>query len=459
MTHANSRRLVRDPASFRDHAGFVFGLDGRVYRQVQRTFAQEWDAFDSTLRPNLVAAGLLIGHEDVTSSFEPVPDDAHRIIRPAQIPFISYPYEWTFGQLQDAALLTLEVQRRAQEDGFALRDASAYNVQFVEGRPIFIDSLSFRRVRAGEPWVAYRQFCEHFLGPLAVMAKRDITLHRLLLANLEGVPLELARKLLPRRTMLSLGLATHLHVHSFAQRRHTGRRQSESSHVNLGALIESLRETVQQLSWRPTGTEWSEYTPAMSYRGTGLADKDRVVRDLLSRTKGQRVWDLGANTGRYSAIAASLGRTVLALDGDPGAAERHYRRLKAEDCRTVQPLVVDLAAPSPGLGWANRERRPLTERDSPDVVLALALVHHLAIGRNVPLESIADWLATIAPQALIEFVPPEDPMAAALLDATEHPHADYHQDGFERSLQRRWHVLDVVPLAESDRIVYRLERR
>ena len=334
--------------------------------------------------------------------------------------FISYPYEWTFGQLQDAALLTLDLQEDADRSGFTLRDASAYNVQFDRGRPILIDSLSVERRVGDEPWAAYRQFCQHFVAPLALMARRDIRCGLMLRDHVDGIPLDLAATLLPGRTRLSTGPGEpRPSPRPRAARSHAGdagpSRQAAMGATRRAALLDSLRRTIQGLAWNPGGTEWADYDRQTSYSDEGTRAKEALVESMLRDAGGSVVWDLGANVGRFSAIAAGLGRRVVAWDVDPAASERHYRRLKETGSTSVLPLVQDLVNPSPGLGWAGTERAAFADRSDADVVLALALVHHLAISNNVPLGMIASLFARLAPRAIVEFVPeagPDGPAAA-----------------------------------------------
>ena len=308
--------------------------------------------------------------------------------------------------LKDAALLTLDAQAAALARGFTLRDATAYNVQFLRGRPILIDTLSFERPEPGAPWIAYRQFCEHFLAPLALMALRDVRLGLMLREHVDGIPLDLAARLLPGRTRWNLGLGAHLHAHARAQGRFAGRgtdaaaatKKATVSEFRQQALLDSLRRTIAKLDWTPTGTEWADYADNTSYGEAGTAAKDELVGRLLGEAGGDVVWDLGANTGRYSRIAAGLGRDVVAWDIDPAATERNYRQVRRDREERILPLVLDLANPSPGLGWANEERRSVVDRASADAVLALALVHHLAIGRNVPLARIVGLPRAAGPQ-------------------------------------------------------------
>jgi SAM-dependent methyltransferase len=459
---------VADPGSFRDPSGFIFRRDGIVYRQINRSFGREWDDLvASGLLDTLHAKGILIGHESAPLDTALRANLAHAVIRPEALDFVSYPYEWSFGQLRDAALLTLEAQTAAAEAGFTLRDATAYNVQFQRGRPLLIDTLSFERAEPGAAWLAYRQFCEHFLAPLALMARRDVRTGLMLREFVDGIPLDLAATLLPFRTKLNPGLLSHVHLHARAQTRYADRADAGAaaasrrtmSPLRQRALIDSLRRTVEGLRWEPSGTEWADYADNTSYGEDAARRKDELVRDFLRDAPGERVWDLGANTGRFSRIAAELGRRVVAWDVDPAATERHYRRVRADGTTTILPLVLDLANPSPGLGWANTERGSLGDRADADVVLALALVHHLAISRNVPLDRLADFFAALAPGLIVEFVPKDDPMVRRLLATREDVFPDYTIEGFRAALGRRFEILAEAAIQGSSRSLLRLQRR
>ena len=454
-----------DAGSFRDPSGVVYRHGGELYRQIHPVYAEEWEAFArSGLAERLIAAGDLVAHEEVPLHLA-LDERASRVIRPDPIEFISYPYEWTFGELRDAALLTLRVQAAALEAGFTLKDATAYNVQFRGGSPVLIDSLSFERVE-DRPWVAYRQFCEHFLAPLALMAYRDVRCGLMLRDFIDGIPLDLATALLPGRTRLRFGLAAHLHLHAGAQRRNAGTadgRQAASVRMSRGrqqALVESLRGAVAKLTWRPAGTEWAEYGGGeeTSYDDEALAAKKRLVEAMVRATAGPRLWDIGANMGLYSGIAADAGKRVVALDVDPAAAERHYQTIRGTG-RAVLPLVVDLTNPSPGLGWAHAERASLADRAGADVILALAVVHHLAISRNVPLPLISGYLARLAPELIIEFVPKEDPMVRRLLATRRDVFPDYSLDGFRRAFATDFETVMEAPIPSSQRVLFQLRRR
>jgi ribosomal protein L11 methylase PrmA len=456
----------RDGASFRDPAAVVFWRDGQPYRQIQQSFAAEWDAFESSdLRQRLVDGRRLIRHEPVDAALAVAPG-AHAVIRPEPVQFVSYPYEWTFGELREAALLTVDIQLEAMAAGWTLKDASAYNVQFQDGRAIHIDSSSFERLEEGAPWIAYRQFCEQFLAPLALVARRDVRLGGLLRLGADGIPLDLTSRLLPRMTWLDFGLLSHVHLHARAQTRHAasadgGRsaREVRLSRGRLEGLIRNLRSTVAGLGWTPGGTEWADYTELTSYGERAAADKARLVDAFVRELPGRQVWDVGANTGRFSKIAAEAGKRVVAFDIDPAAAERHFRTVREEGRRDILPLVADVANPSPALGWAGHERRSLLERADADAILALALVHHLAIARNVPLPMLIDLFADLAPWAIVEFVPKDDPMVRRLLATRRDIFANYDLAGFRAAAGDRFEIVREAAIAESVRVLFLLRRR
>lgn len=451
-------------ASFRDPSGFLFERDGVLYRQVDRSCADDYAALmESGLYEELVRERLLVAHEEV-QPIDTGTGDLHRTLRPERLPFISYPYEWSFSALKDAAKTTLDIQLAALRHGMTLKDASAYNIQFHRGRPVFIDTLSFARRTEGSPWVGYRQFCQHFLAPLALMARRDVRLSQLLRVHLDGIPLDLASALLPRRAWLNLHLLMHIRVHARFQKRYEGdaRATERSRPVTsraLANLVTALRSAVDRLEWKPEGTEWAEYYDGDSYTDTGSDHKRELVSQCLDVLKPACLWDLGANTGVFSRLASARGIPTLSFDIDPACVERNYREVRKTGEENILPLLLDLANPSPGIGWAHKERESVTARSNADTVMALALIHHLAISNNVPLDRIADFFAGLAPNLIIEFVPKSDPKVKTLLATREDVFPHYTQEGFEAAFQTRFHMEAAMDVRDSDRRLYRLKRK
>jgi len=451
--------------SFRDPSGFLFTRDGVLYRQVNQVYAENYARLmESGLYEKLVKAGLLIPH--VESTLAPADKDlAFKVIRPERVPFISYPYEWAFGQLKDAALATLTIQKRALRSGMSLKDASAYNIQFYQGRPILIDTLSFEVYKEGDPWVAYRQFCQHFLAPLALMAYRDVRLNQLLRIYIDGIPLDLASALLPGRTRWNLGLASHIHLHASAQKRYAeadvseARRGRKMSKEALLGLVESLRTTVRKLEWKPAGTEWADYYTANNYSDAAFEHKKVLVEDWLTKIAPKTVWDLGANSGIFSRLAAGTGAYVVSSDIDPAAVEVNYRLVKDNKEQNLLPLVLDLTNPSAAIGWGNLERESFLQRGPAEVVLALALVHHLAIANNVPLGGIAEFFARCGEWLVVEFVPKSDSQVQRLLRSRLDIFDEYTRDGFEKAFSQWYMVKDSSAVRDSERWLYLMKRR
>jgi hypothetical protein len=450
------------PSSFRDPSGFMFRRGGELYRQVNIVYRSHYDRLlTSGLFSKLVSAGLLIPHEEVEVE-PPAAYLAYKVIKPESVPFISYPFEWCFGQVRDAALLTLDVQKRALEAGMCLKDASAYNVQFRAGRPVLIDTLSFETYEEGAPWVAYRQFCQHFLAPLALMARTDVRLGQLSRVYMDGVPLDLAAALLPGRTKLEAGLLTHVHLHSRSQQKNAGKAVQGSgakmSRLSYLGLIDHLEGTVSKLRWEPEGTVWADYYDETNYSDAAFERKKEIVAGLLDRIRPTTVWDLGANTGEFSRLASERGIDTVAFDMDPAAVEKCYRQVRSREERSLLPLLMDFSNPTPSYGWAGTERTSLTERGPAGMALALALVHHLAIGNNVPFGRIAEFFAAICRTLVVEFVPKSDSQVQRMLATRQDVFTDYNADRFERAFSAYFRIEECTGVEGSERAIYLMRR-
>jgi len=451
-------------ASYRDPSGFVFRRDGELLRQINHSYRSDYGTLaESGLYRSIVEAGQLIEHEEIDAPLAD-PQTGWKIIRPRTLGFISYPYEWCFSQLKDAALTTLAIQKQALHHGMSLKDASAYNIQFDQGRPVLIDTLSFERYEDGQPWAAYRQACQHFLAPLTLMALRDVRLNQLLLTNIDGIPLDLASALLPRSSRLRFSLLMHIHLHAKMQRKHSVESQKPATSRKLGrtrllGIIDSLESAIRKLDWQPRGTEWSDYYQDTNYSDAAMDRKRQIVSHFIDATAPASVWDLGANTGEFSRLASDRGIPTIAFDIDPAAVEKNYRRVKERGEKHLLPLLIDLTNPSPAIGWNNAERMSLPERGPADLVLALALVHHLAISGNVPLGHIARFLHRLARRLAIEFVPKNDSQVGRLLVVRKDIFPDYTQEAFEAEFGRYFVIRRQENVAGSSRIMYLMDRR
>ena len=451
--------------SFRDPSGFMFKHDGKLYRQVNQKYREEYDLLmNSGLYDQLNKSRTLVAHKEVALDIAPRPEIAYKVIQPEIVDFISYPYEWCFNQLKDAAILTLAIARRALEFGMSLKDASAYNIQFHQGKPVFIDTLSFEKYEEGAPWVAYRQFCQHFLAPLALMAKMDIRLAQMLRLHIDGIPLDLASKLLPGSTRMNFGLATHIHIHAKSQQRYADKEVSHEevkarmSKTSMLGLLDSLLSTVKSLNVKTIQTEWTDYYQDNNYTPASFEAKRQLVRSFIQKVQPKQVWDLGGNTGEFSRAASDLQIQTVCFDIDSGAVQQNYDLVKQNKEKFMLPLRMDLTNPSPDLGWHNAERESMQARGPVDLVMALALIHHLAISNNVPLVDVANYFADLGDYLIIEFVPKSDSQVKRLLASRLDIFPDYTLEGFRKAFTQRYVLLDEKPVEGSERTLFLMKR-
>lgn len=454
-----------DKTSYKDPDGFLYWENGHLFRKIKpRYFATYGRLVSSGLFKDLQARGFLIKHREVASE----PSSAV-ILQPEIIPFVSYPFEWSFAQLKEAALLTLDIQKLSLQRGFTLKDASAYNVQFLQGRATFIDTLSFVEWPEGSPWLAYRQFCEHFLAPLSLMSKVDLRMNRLFKADVNGVPLQLCSRALSWKTYFSFGLLVHIHLHAKSavkdlrilaeqgQAPKTAGRKLPKNAV-LG-LVDSLRRTIEALEPAEQKTLWGNYYSETNYAESALSEKFKLVKEWVLESSPARVWDLGANDGQFSRALAPHVQQVLALDFDERAINSCHLKNQQARIGNVLPLIFDLTNPSPGIGWQNQERVRLEERGAADVVIALALIHHLAITANIPLPLIAKYLRSVAPTLIIEFVPKNDSQVMGMLSLREDIYPNYNLDEFERVFSIHYDLVKKTPIPGTQRALYKWSAR
>jgi len=446
------------PSSFRDPSGMLFLLKGLIYRQINKIYKENFDhLIHSGLYQTLENEELLIPHQEADIGYA-ITEDAYKIIKPELVGFISYPYEWCFSQLKDAALTTLKIQKRSLGFGMSLKDCSAYNIQFKKGKPLLIDTLSFEKYEEGKPWVAYRQFCQHFLAPLALMSYKDIRLNQLFRIYIDGIPLDLASSFLPLRSWLRFFLLSHIHLHAKSQKHFADKTVNTSGHkmsqrAFLG-LVESLESAVKGLRWSPQKSEWADYYEDTNYSPLAFNQKKQLVAEFLDRINPKTVWDLGANVGIFSRISSDKGISTISFDIDPAAVEKSYLECVDQGETNLLPLLLDLTNPSPGIGWDNRERISFLERGQADTVLALALIHHLAISNNLPLPKIADFFGKICNSLVIEFVPKSDSQVQRLLSTREDIFGDYTQKAFENTFKEYFSIQSSEKIKDSDRTLY-----
>ena len=452
----NDGVMKANSGSFRDPSGQIFTQDGRIYRTV---FGMGADAFvaarSAGIHDKLIREGLLIAHEE-TDIPNSAPEGTVHCLRHPRLPMVSYPWEWPFSMLKEAALIHLEAMEALIPLGFWLRDASAFNVQFDGDGLRLIDTLSIGRRVPNSPWVAYGQFCAHFLAPLTLAAYGDIRTLSLWRNHMDGFPLDLVTKFLPFWRRYRPGIFMHLLLHARAQgtanRKEnivetTSVKNTKVSDRGLIGIVRSLHKTIRNIKWKHKSEIWEAYGDIRPYQNEDAAKKSDYVDKMVERLQPKVVWDLGANTGEFSLIAASHGPFVVSIDGDPACTDQLYRKVSTmTKLRGILPLTMDLTNPSPGLGWRCRERLSLEERGPADLVLALPLVHHLVFSCCIPLSLIAEWFGSLGNHLLVEFVPPSSPMVKKLLENRGEEHLPYNLDAFRSAFNKIFDFVDQTEL-------------
>jgi hypothetical protein len=446
-TTPTSAHRTPEPASFRDpEARVVYSPDGEVLRELSPRAREDWEALSAaTFFRRALEDGRIVGTEELSPG----------LLRHERVPFVSYPYEWPFEMLRDAALLQLDLLEEALAEDFILKDGTPYNVQWRATEPVFVDVGSFERLRPGEPWAGYRQFCTLFLYPLLLQAYRGIAPQPWLRGSLEGIEPNEARALLPRWRR---GVLTHAVLHDRLEAKHADRSGQVRAELKasgfrkelIQANVRRLKKLVERLQPKRGRSTWADYREAAPYEPEDAERKERFVREA---GRAGLAWDLGCNDGRFSRAVDA--EHVVAVDGDERVVGELYSALRSDGSQRILPLVVDLADASPGLGWRGLERRRLEERGRPDLVLCLALVHHLAIGRNLPLEELVGWLRGLDARLVVEFADRDDPMVKRLLSAKRaETHESYGRDAFERMLDERFEVERREELGSGTRTLY-----
>ena len=459
-----------EPGSFRDRDSRVVITDDAVYRALSPEGAGDWDALAaSPLLETLVNKGELIPTKEVdvsvlNGSTDLLPSGVTRVLEHERVPFVSYPYEWTFSQLQDAALLQLDLGIAAVDEGLILKDATPYNVQFQGSRPVFIDVGSFETIPEGLPWVGYRQFCMLYLYPLLFQAHKDIPFHPWMRGSIDGIQPIDAIKVFSLRDRLRKGVFLHTSLHARLDRRanKSGPGSAEANENKrtvkpeaVKAHMASMRRLVSKLKWKAGESSWSGYRASNTYSDDDDKRKQTFVAEAAAEKRPALTWDMGCNDGAYSRISAEHSERVVAFDFDHETVDALYRSLKEEGNTKILPLVGNLADPSPGLGWRGLERRTLADRGAPDLMLALALIHHVSISANIPIAEFLEWAKDLGTTLLIEFPKRTDPMVRALLaNKQEGANADYDLDNFEAELKKRFNIERQEELPSGDRVLY-----
>jgi len=451
----------RHPASFRDPSGFVYEQNGIIYRFVDVEYKKHLEQlYSSGLYENLIKKLWILPVEQVPENHFAAPNWL-ATLQPQRIPFLNYAWEWSFDQLKDAALVTLDICKAALAKNMILKDATHFNIQFADGLPKHIDTLSFELYEEGTSWIAYRQFCECFLNPLLLAAYCNMETHKLLLAYPDGVSVGLTSKWLPFATKLNTHILLHVHVH--AKYGKAGSQQSKAPEKKISKaavlnILNSLTACISKLQLKEQSSTWNNYYNETILSDDYLQQKKTTVKSWMNELAYHSVCDYGANEGEFSKLCRSEA-LVVANDFDSNCINRLYQSCKNQKVRNILPLVVDLTQPSPAMGWENKEQPAFINRKQFDLSLALALIHHLVIGKNLSFEQTATFFAQRSNWLIIEFVPKDDPKVRQMLGTKKDIYATYDQASFEQAFAAEFTIVKQQPLQHSQRILYLMKKR
>jgi len=385
-------------------------------------------------------------------------DGWNAVVEHEVLDFISYPYEWSFSMLKDAALLHLFIIKKSFENSWILKDSSAYNVQWKNGKPIFIDLTSFIPCSEDYEWTGYRQFCSMFLIPLLIKKNLDLDINNILRSNLEGIPLEVGSKYFQSYNKFRKGVFSHIFIpnilNSFIKDdKKKIKRKIKQKKNHILSLMNSMYSLIQGLDYSKKKSIWLGYDKKNSYE-----DEDRILKEkfILNNIEGKKLnslWDIGCNNGHYSKLLKNNFKRIISFDSDHEVIEDLYLSEKQHIQSNITPLVINFANPSPNQGW-NNELKKLEERSKPDFILCLAFIHHARLSSNIPLEQILDWLHSLNSKIIIEFVDRDDEMVIKLLDSKEEKYEDYDKEKFIRLLSSKFEIIDRQPLKNNKRELF-----
>ncbi len=452
--------MQRIASSYKDPSGFVFNHEKTIYRAINQAYIKDYEMLmNSGLYKELTNRKRLIAHQEVDEIEMSLPIE--KVIKPVQIQTISYAYEWSFSMLKEAAICTLKCAITALKHGMILKDAPTSNIQFFENKATLIDTLSFEIYEEGKPWIAYRQFCESFLAPLLLMKYSNSSLNKLLMAYPNGIPLNVCSDLLPLKSKTNINVFLHIHLQSSLSKSKSKNQKQEPffSKKKLHTLLQGLLEFVTDLKPKNEATTWDNYYQETIIAGKYLNEKKEMVSLMLSSISFYSLLDLGANEGEFSLLFQNMEKQIVAVDEDKTCIERLFLHCKKNKIKNILPLIIDLTAPSPAVGWANHERPAFFERMKCDVVLSLALIHHLCIAHNLSFEQVFKLLHSLANYVLIEFVEKEDEKVKELLQHRKDIFDDYSLDKFMDSANSYFDIIDQRKGSVQTRTLFLLKKK
>ena len=453
----------RHSSSFRDPSGYIFTEGEEVYRAIKPVYFKQYNSLkDSGFYAKAIERNLLIPHTEVKAGTDTI------IIKPEQISFFSYPYEWSFSQYKHAALHTLKLQKYCLQNGYSLKDATAFNITYHNGRPVFVDTLSFDFYKEGEPWRAYRQFLMHFFGPLLLAKYFGNDKLKMLSQYIDGVPLEKVAAMLPFKSRFNPVVYTNIFLTAKYDKKYSnsngGEKKIEISKASQIKILDSLYDYIKGMGLNEK-TEWKDYYSITNYDAGAFEYKKELVKKWFISTDASKVMDVGGNDGTFSRVLKEQAKEMLVTDIDPNAVDQNYIQVLKNEEKNIIPLVSDLLNPSPGIGFNNEERSPLLERirkGNYELTLALALIHHISLTGNVPFSMSASFFASLTPYLIIEFPDREDSWVDFLLKSKrefEHHFDSYNLADFEKEYSVFYDIVEKQQIPNSQRTMYLLKRK
>ncbi|MDC1518963.1 hypothetical protein N8389_06900 [Flavobacteriaceae bacterium] len=454
-----------DSGSFRDPSGYIFYENNKVYRVINKSYKKHYDhLIKSGLYERLTSENLLIKHIEVEKKNNN--KEYYKTLDVVKIPYISYPYEWSFSQFKDSLLLTLKIQLICIEYNMTLKDSTPFNVQFIGNQAIFIDTLSFEIIEnKNYVWKPYKQFCEMFLGPLCLMSYVDPNLNKLLTNQINGIPLNLINKLLPLKSKFNASVFIHIVLHGLLKEKKHNKGKiknqkaliSKSKHLNIIRQIEGF---VMDMKLPSFGSEWGGYNEeTISEKKGYVIDKVDTVRSFLEEKKYSLTWDIGSNDGFFSRIISEkYSDNVISFDIDWRCVDSNYSKCKSYNIKNVFPLILDLSNPTPSIGWMNKERSSVYQRfGTPDLITCFAIIHHI-INVGIPLENFIEFLEKTKKDILIEYVPISDPKCQIIFESRGEDFKYPTEKEFVKTLEKKFKILNSKTLLETKRVLFLIKK-
>lgn len=451
-------------SSFRDPSGYIFTEQGAIKRVINPIYFKQYQALkDSGVFNTLFKSELLIPHEEVSVSQEAI------IIQPENIPFITYPYEWSFNQYKEAALLTLKLQKFSLEKGFSLKDASAFNITFHKGKAIFIDTLSFDFYEENTPWRAYKQFITHFFGPLLLAHFHGSETLKLLSNFIDGIPVKTVASMLPFKTKLNPFLYSNIHMLAKFEAKHNEDYKGETKVSTLSKkgqlnIIEGLYNYIKKLELKEQ-SEWGEYYNKTNYSNQAFNLKETLINGWIEKLQAKTVIDVGGNDGTFVRRIKTNLEQALVCDIDNNAVDYNYKQIKQNKERFITPFVLDILNPSAAIGFNNTERFSFLKRIqdfSPNVTLALAVIHHMSLSGNITFNMSAAFFASFSKHLIIEFPKRGDSWVERLLNSKGEfkDHFNFYTlENFEKAYLAYFDIIEKQDVGDSKRVLYLLKAK